>query len=106
MRRARMPGGVIAALAAVLLAAWPASAALAASSQIHAVFRAPAAVGAALPAPVPCNTSAGSCWQPPLVATWQYQLLRPVHLPEHRIHQHRDHGHVVRDRKAGRADSV
>ena len=71
MRRARMSGGVIAALAAVLLAAWPASAALAASSQIHAVFRAPAA---ALPAPVPCNTSAGSCWQPPLVATWQYQL--------------------------------
>ena len=28
----------------------------------------------ALPAPVPCNTTAGSCWQPPLVATWQYQL--------------------------------
>src|SRR5258708_23913498 len=29
---------------------------------------------AALPAPVPCNTSAGSCWQPPVVSRWQYQL--------------------------------
>ncbi len=28
----------------------------------------------ALPAPVPCNTSAGSCWDPPLVSRWQYQL--------------------------------
>ena len=46
----------------------------AASSQAHAGFRAAPAAAAALPAPVPCNTSAGSCWQPPLVATWQYQL--------------------------------
>jgi len=29
---------------------------------------------AALPAPVPCNNSAGSCWQPPVAARWQYQL--------------------------------
>jgi hypothetical protein len=34
----------------------------------------PAAPAAALPAPVPCNTSAGSCWQPPVVSRWQYQL--------------------------------
>ena len=34
------------------------------------------------------------------------QLIRPVHLPEHRIHQHRDHRLVVRDRQAGRADGV
>src|SRR5215468_6806259 len=34
------------------------------------------------------------------------QLLRPVHLPEHRFHQHRDHRHVVRDGTAGRADGV
>jgi hypothetical protein len=49
----------------------PAPVALAASSQVHAGFwTAPAA----LPASVPCNTAAGSCWHPPLVATWQYQL--------------------------------
>ena len=42
------------------------------SGQVSAGFRAAAA--AALPAPVPCNTVAGSCWRPPLVATWQYQL--------------------------------
>ncbi len=29
---------------------------------------------AALPAPVACNTSAGSCWSPPLNSRWQYQL--------------------------------
>ena len=33
-----------------------------------------AAAAAALPAPVACNTSAGSCWQPPVVSRWQYQL--------------------------------
>src|SRR5690349_1036480 len=34
----------------------------------------PGAQAAALPAPVPCNTPAGSCWQPPAVSRWQYQL--------------------------------
>ena len=33
-----------------------------------------ASAGAALPAPVPCNTSAGSCWRPLVVSRWQYQL--------------------------------
>jgi hypothetical protein len=28
----------------------------------------------ALPAPVPCNISAGRCWKPPVEARWQYQL--------------------------------
>ena len=74
MHGTRLSGGVIAALAAVLLAAGPASAAPAASSQAHPGFRMAPAVAAALPAPVPCSTSAGSCWQPPLAATWQYQL--------------------------------
>ena len=36
--------------------------------------RAAAPAATALPAPVPCNTSAGSCWQPPVVSRWQYQL--------------------------------
>src|SRR5262249_49554233 len=27
-----------------------------------------------LPAPVPCNASAGPCWQPNIHARWQYQL--------------------------------
>jgi hypothetical protein len=31
-------------------------------------------VSAAPPAPVPCATSAGACWKPPLNARWQYQL--------------------------------
>jgi Glycoside-hydrolase family GH114 len=34
----------------------------------------PGTPAAALPAPVPCNTSAGSCWTPPVVSRWQYQL--------------------------------
>src|SRR6266567_1286399 len=38
------------------------------------VTRSASAVTAALPAPVPCNSSAGSCWQPPVTARWQYQL--------------------------------
>ena len=33
-----------------------------------------AAVSAAPPAPVACDTSAGACWKPPLNARWQYQL--------------------------------
>jgi Glycoside-hydrolase family GH114 len=36
--------------------------------------RAAAPAAATLPAPVPCNTSAGSCWQPPVLSRWQYQL--------------------------------
>src|SRR2546423_13335754 len=28
----------------------------------------------ALPPPVPCNASAGPCWQPNIHARWQYQL--------------------------------
>jgi len=36
--------------------------------------RAATPAAAALPGPVPCNTSAGSCWRPPLVSRWQYQL--------------------------------
>ena len=72
---ARASGCVIAAVAAMFLTAGPAWAGpAAASSQARAVFRAAPAVAAALPAPVPCNTSVGSCWQPPVVATWQYQL--------------------------------
>ncbi len=75
MRSARTWGCVIAALAATLLTAGPASAGpAAASGQAHTGFRTALAAAAALPAPVPCNTSAGSCWHPPLVATWQYQL--------------------------------
>jgi Glycoside-hydrolase family GH114 len=74
MRRALMSGCAIAAVSAVLLAAGSASARSAIFSQAHAGFRAAPVAAAALPAPVPCNTSAGSCWQPPLVATWQYQL--------------------------------
>ena len=34
----------------------------------------PTAQAVALPAPVPCNSSAGSCWRPPVVSRWQYQL--------------------------------
>ena len=34
----------------------------------------PGTPAAARPAPVPCNTSAGSCWEPPVVSRWQYQL--------------------------------
>jgi len=75
MRNARTRGCLIAALAAMLLTAGPAWAGpTAASRQAHAGFRTALAAAAALPAPVACNTSAGSCWQPPLIATWQYQL--------------------------------
>ena len=72
MRYVRAPGYVIAAMVAVLVTAGPAAARPATTSQTRAGFQ--AAPAAALPAPVPCNTAAGSCWQPPLVATWQYQL--------------------------------
>jgi len=72
MRGGRATGWVIGTLAAVLLTAGPAWAGpTAASGQAQARARAAAA---ALPGPVSCNTAAGSCWQPPLIATWQYQL--------------------------------
>jgi len=72
MRYVRTPGCVIAAMVAVFVTAGPAAAGPATTSQTQARFQ--AAPAAALPAPVPCNTAAGSSWQPPLVATWQYQL--------------------------------
>ncbi|HEX6933646.1 MAG TPA: endo alpha-1,4 polygalactosaminidase [Streptosporangiaceae bacterium] len=37
-------------------------------------IRSASTLATALPAPVPCNTSAGSCWQPPVTSRWQYQL--------------------------------
>src|SRR5262245_43140263 len=75
MHGARTTGCVIAALAAMVLTAGPATAGpAAASGQAHAGLRTSPAAAAALPAPMPCNTSAGACWQPPLAATWQYQL--------------------------------
>jgi hypothetical protein len=33
-----------------------------------------AVAGGVAAQPVPCNTSAGACWTPPLTARWQYQL--------------------------------
>jgi hypothetical protein len=59
----------------VILAApvWAGPAAGAASTPAWPAARS-AGPAAALPAPVPCNTSAGSCWQPPVNARWQYQL--------------------------------
>lgn len=41
---------------------------------IQLMTRPAAPTAVALPAPVPCNTSAGSCWQPPVASRWQYQL--------------------------------
>ena len=71
MRSVRVIGslaGAVLVLSAVAAApAWAGP-----SSQLMPRAAAPAA--AALPAPVPCNTSAGSCWQPPVVSRWQYQL--------------------------------
>ena len=58
-----------AALAALLFMA-----AASAASPAWGAQRTGASPAAALPALVPCNTSAGSCWQPPVVARWQYQL--------------------------------
>lgn len=54
------------------IGAAPAWAGLARSAQ--PATRLATAAAPALPAPVPCNTSAGSCWKPPVVARWQYQL--------------------------------
>src|SRR5262249_18964943 len=75
MRIARTSGGVIAAVAAVLLTAGPALAGpAAASSHAQAGFRAVPAAAAALPAPVPGSPSPGARWQPPLGATRPYPL--------------------------------
>jgi glycosyl hydrolase family 114 len=41
---------------------------------IPAVGRGTASVSALMPAPVPCNQSAGHCWKPGVKARWQYQL--------------------------------
>jgi hypothetical protein len=70
MRSTRARGPLFAAILAGLVIAAPAWAAPAAGS----VTRPAAPAAAALPAPVPCNTTAGSCWTPPLVSRWQYQL--------------------------------
>src|SRR5215470_163820 len=73
MHRVRILGSfVIAALVAGAFAAAPAWARPAPVRQ--AASQAPAVATAALPAPVPCNTAAGSCWHPALVSRWQYQL--------------------------------
>src|SRR2546430_16561669 len=58
--------------AVVITVAIAAAPAWAGSAQFMTRSAAPAA--AALPAPVPCHTSAGSCWQPPVLSRWQYQL--------------------------------
>src|SRR5215471_13661863 len=68
MRGARTLGSLAGAM--IILALFPAAPGWAGTPATRQAS--PAA--AALPAPVPCNTTAGSCWQPPLVATWQYQL--------------------------------
>src|SRR2546428_1500372 len=51
---------------------------LAAGALIYAFGGGPAIATApasqALPPAVPCNTSAGACWQPGVHARWQYQL--------------------------------
>ena len=70
MRSARVIGSLAGAV--VITVAIAAAPAWAGSTQFMTRSAAPAA--AALPAPVPCNTSAGSCWQPPVVSRWQYQL--------------------------------
>jgi hypothetical protein len=70
MRGARALGSLAGAV--VITLGFPAAPAWAGSTQYMARSAAPAA--AALPAPVSCNTSAGSCWRPPVVSRWQYQL--------------------------------
>ena len=70
MRGARALGSLAGALLAVLALAAPAWA----GPTGKLMTRPTASAAAALPAPVPCNASAGSCWQPPVVSRWQYQL--------------------------------
>ena len=59
--------GTILAISAIAAPAW-------AGPATHPTTQPMEPLAAALPAPVPCNTSAGSCWQPPVVSRWQYQL--------------------------------
>ena len=70
MRGARALGLLAGAM--LVTSAIAAAPAWAGSRQLMTRSAAPAA--AVVPAPVPCNTSAGSCWQPPVVSRWQYQL--------------------------------
>jgi hypothetical protein len=88
MRGARLSGLIVSAVFAVGVAApWPAWAAqvtappdAAASSRVTvpqatAYSHSPAgATVAALPAPVPCDSTAGPCWHPQVDSRWQYQL--------------------------------
>jgi hypothetical protein len=71
MRGTRVVGSV-AGVVLVVSAAATAPAWAGPSPQL--MLRAAAAASDVLPAPIPCNASAGSCWQPPVVSRWQYQL--------------------------------
>jgi hypothetical protein len=82
MRSTRARGPLFAAILAGLVIAAPAWAAPAAGS----VTRPAGQSAAALPAPVPCNTTAGPCWQPPLVSRWQYQLQGSINSAGQCIH--------------------
>src|SRR5204862_8233601 len=73
-----LAGAVLITVAIAAAPAW------AGSTQFTTRSAAPAA--AALPAPVPCNTSAGSCWQPPVVSRWQYQLQGSVNSAGQRLY--------------------
>ncbi|HEX9554765.1 MAG TPA: hypothetical protein VF983_16285, partial [Streptosporangiaceae bacterium] len=64
----------IGSLAGAMLILSAAGAAPAWAGSAQPGTRSAASAVAALPAPVPCNTSAGSCWLPPVVSRWQYQL--------------------------------
>jgi hypothetical protein len=71
MGRIRIVGTLAAGvLLAMAIAVGPAEGATA----VQVSGSAPGPVAAALPAPAPCNTAAGSCWRPPVVSRWQYQL--------------------------------
>src|SRR5215470_11546556 len=69
-RHARTLGSV----AGIMLVMSAVAAAPAWAGSAQSSIRSAALAAAALPTPVPCNTSAGSCWQPPVVSRWQYQL--------------------------------
>src|SRR6266705_3328747 len=70
-----MPGArALGLLAGTMLLTSAIAAAPAWAGSAQPITRSAAPAAAALPAPVPCNTSAGSCWRPPVVSRWQYQL--------------------------------